>query len=1044
MFESSSEAPDTTVSTMTTNDSVTDEHLLAEIRGDQLQEDNVALIKQLNVLRAQFEQAVQLSAKSKELYKQIEELKVQLIDEKSKKEDLANRLEISIRAQNEATKQLQDEQQRNSLQRQSDYNSMQKELTKVKKSFQQQIDKLFAENQKLQAQKDQDEIAQKTLVGKIDKAVIHSQHYFNRQISSFDELCDILENEIAPETKTTITTQESPKRDFTQVALEQQLQASDKKARKLKAQLKAAAAKINELCENINQKDKQIDNLNYQHQREINELNSTIAQIKEENELSAADKNHKIQVLESKLQLLKDDSAKLKEEISRQRDEISSQKSEISKIKEEKLTLKVKLESEPQPKQVQTQQKKDNSNCEESFLSEQLNSRIEELTAKVASLTKANDELQHSLDAAEREVMMSKVSKETENNELQALKVAHNQALQEIETIREAMRNRDIQDDKKEEMKRRKEEKKQQAQILQLEDTNKCLEKKIFEIQLEIEKALQGEREAKTELEKIKAEKKVLFEQISKLQYDLQDSRQKLSQNVPLTEEDILPPSSWQIPDGDATLQARIQRIASNNALHAVSKLQQCFKSIINYYTKIIEGINHSAEETNTQNQKIYTYLSDFVTSISIALNDQATNFDEFLQYHEVSTSLVNRVTYLRTQITELTRSKETLQSIIDGIAGTFGITDSNDIFTKLNSIRSQIDQQLSISEKRNKRAKEVKQELSNLQSQYKNDVEKLSSDLSRANQNLEAVSAQNKEYSILAKKLKAENADLRRAVSDLEKKIDTVSKLMKNNEEETKKNNTQIIISMKQDYEQTIEHLTTELQKANATITEADAKIQKQCRVIQTQKQAINEKDSEYAMLKQQTDISHRKVTEISALEKKQLIESYERTIAEMKQQCDKFRADVNVLTQQSNKREKQHKDTKLEVNQLKREISRLEKEIKAKEEESEREKKISESALRSATMNAEAQFTAKLSEHRMKWESEKRRILAYAADELRQFFNASEAIDEHSFRSLIGKVKEELGKLQRSDAAIRRMVGASGRQSTDDAVAQLVLNAN
>lgn len=1044
MFESSSDSPDNTVSTMTTNDSVTDEHLLAEIRGDQLQEDNVALIKQLNVLRAQFEQAVQLSAKSKDLYKQIEELKNQLIEEKTKKEDFANRLEISIRAQNEATKQLQDEQQRNSLQRQSDYNTMQKELSKVKKSYQQQIEKLYAENQKLQNQKDQDEIMQKTLVGKIEKAVIHSQHYFNRQISSFDELCDILENEYPPEPKKSSTFSENTKIDFTQAAHTQQIQFLENKIKTVKAKLRIANQKTKEICEILNQKDKQIDSLTYHHQKEMSNLQAKISQISEENDLASAEKNHSIQVLESRLQMLKDENNKTRDELNKQRDENLQLKTENAKLKEEKNNLKVKAESIQVIKQAPPVVKQENLNCEDSFLCDQLNSKIDELTSRISTLTRQNEELQRSLDKAEREIISSKVSKESENNELQSLKIVHNQTLQEIEAIREALHSRDAKIDAKEEKKRRREEKKQQALIVQLEDTNKCLEKKIFEIQLEKERLIQSEKEAKNETEKAANEKKTLLEQISKLQYDLADARQRASQAVPLTEEDIIPPSAWQMTDADSSLSQRIAKIASNNALHAVSKLQQCFKAIASYYTKQIDQMRHTAEESSAQSQKMLTLLSDFVISLSIALNDKAVNIDEFIQYPDISASLISRVNGLRAQITELTRAKEILQSIIDGVAATFGITDSTDISNKLNNVRGQVDEKLAAMDRRIKKLKEMNTDLNDQITLLKAENEKLSSDFSRAKSTLETMNKQCEELSVANRKLKSENAASKRALSDLEERAENAAKQFRANDEESKRAAVQAVNSIKNELGLTIEHLTAELQKANSTIAEADAKIQKQCRTIHAQKASLAEKERDLAALKQQAEISARRSSEVSAIEKRQAQESHERAIREITSQCDKFRQDVAALSQQSTKREKQLKESKNEIAQLRREISRLEKELACKEEEAEREAKIAESALRGAQMTAESQFTARLSEHRMKWEAEKRRILAFAADELRQFFNASEAIDEHSFRSLICKAKEEISRLQRSDSAIRRMVGASGRQTTDDAVAQLVLTSN
>jgi hypothetical protein len=50
-------------------------------------------------------------------------------------------------------------------------------------------------------------------------------------------------------------------------------------------------------------------------------------------------------------------------------------------------------------------------------------------------------------------------------------------------------------------------------------------------------------------------------------------------------------------------------------------------------------------------------------------------------------------------------------------------------------------------------------------------------------------------------------------------------------------------------------------------------------------------------------------------------------------------------------------------------------------------------------------------------------------------------EPVDEESFRGLLSRVRNELKRLIESEAVIRRLIGAGPRQSTDDAVARLLI---
>jgi hypothetical protein len=67
------------------------------------------------------------------------------------------------------------------------------------------------------------------------------------------------------------------------------------------------------------------------------------------------------------------------------------------------------------------------------------------------------------------------------------------------------------------------------------------------------------------------------------------------------------------------------------------------------------------------------------------------------------------------------------------------------------------------------------------------------------------------------------------------------------------------------------------------------------------------------------------------------------------------------------------------------------------------------------------------------------KQKIFEFAAEQFRSFFTAAEPLNEASYRQLLTHVKAEYARLQNSDLAIRRLVGAAPKQSTVDAVAHM-----
>ena len=81
------------------------------------------------------------------------------------------------------------------------------------------------------------------------------------------------------------------------------------------------------------------------------------------------------------------------------------------------------------------------------------------------------------------------------------------------------------------------------------------------------------------------------------------------------------------------------------------------------------------------------------------------------------------------------------------------------------------------------------------------------------------------------------------------------------------------------------------------------------------------------------------------------------------------------------------------------------------------------------------------RLEEEKNNHESHLRSIFAYFAENFGSLFDASQKINEDSFRALVLVVKKELDKSRKQDKAVRVFFNAEDSQSTDDAMTKYII---
>ncbi|EAY10639.1 hypothetical protein TVAG_157160 [Trichomonas vaginalis G3] len=1035
MFDSSSDT-EHEVTASSQLDTTTDSQLLVESRNEQLQEELASLTKQYNSLQAQFEQAVKLTQSVDTIHKENEGLKVQIRELTNEKQDLLHRLEIAKLAHEEVLKKFQSASEENATQRDHDISGMQKEFEKVKQTFRAQIDSLYAQLQSVQQSKEKEEVAQKTLISKIQKLIDNSGIYFSTKFESFEELCSFFETKAIKGPSSVPKAKNAEKAQTPVNVIEERSPEYEAKIKELKVQLKKQISVTKDLEEQIRINARSTTQLTNKHNAEVESLKAKIAQINEDNANTVNDYKRKITNLENKIAAAKD-----KDQKPAQPAKQASDKAVPAQEKQQPVKSRNVPQQTEQPKAAQpTVQIPSISQNDLDTITQQYTNRISELNEQIQTLTKKYNDAMEVNKTSEAKCGQLIVTLDKNASEYQALKRVHEETVCEIEAIRKALHSREAAPDKKAERERRKEQQKQKATIICLEKSAEALKKQIFDIQFDKEEYNRKLAEKDDKIRSLENEIKELRKSHEDLNADLSYANNKLENIKIPTEKELLPTAVWTTGEFENPLQGQIEKIADTEALSPAAKIQHIYRQINKYFTKKTEDYKSALDDAYGDLDNIRCIMGDFIVSLTIALNDNAITFDDFLQKN-LSEKVVKDISALRSQLVDEKRRAEVLQAVVDKFNASFG-NSQGDVTDKIHLICDKMEKKKEIIATRTEKCKAYKQAL--------NDAEMKITEMERDNQfNLETkdmeikdLTEKNKSLTEQLKQLKAENKQLKDTTTEQQEQIESIKQELEENKESLEEERKCLEETISRKHEEANTNLQSELSAASANVVELTEQCQRLKEAVTMQKGIIAEREKVIEELKADLAKTTDSYETRHEIEKKQIIESYEKAIQEITKQCEMHRSDVEKLSVAIAQTEKKLKDAQASRMKAKRMKVRAEAEIKSLEEQISREKKLTESAIKNAAIANEADASNKINAVKAKADEEKRKLIATAAQEFSQFFNAGEAIDERAFKNLIQKARDEISRLTKMDAAIRRLVGATGNQSTDDAVAQILIH--
>ncbi|OHS97399.1 hypothetical protein TRFO_36375 [Tritrichomonas foetus] len=979
-----------------------------------------AVMKENSQLRAQYEQESAATDEINSINKKNVILTSQIRKLLNEKEDLNHRLQISIFAREEIEKKVEQEKSKALQMVQIEREKNLNELKNIENRYKIQIDHLYSEIEKMKDFAGETNLSKKILESNIEKILSAASHYFSQEIKSVDGLVSCLE-----QSKTGNNgnyNDNYPQYNYNNFNNDAYLDdCSKKKDKKNKNKIRKLKEEINQLKVDL-QRTENTNNKLMNCERLINqECERKIQSLKEDYEMKEFDQKREIDGLNIK---------------------IGSLENELKKRKKQLKKLATELEAKRSNPQVPTcqfmnniQQKPSKSTNEIELLNQELNTRNDEYRLENEKLNRQICVLQNNIEELEKQKNQIMNDQQKSISDFNSLQIIHKETTKEIESLRAALLSKKDDDRVK---KQKKYINKMKIEGLSLQKTIDALQEENEKLKVEREKFNKANEELSFKGEELINALTFSRKENTQLKDEISELKTEMQRNVK-TVNDFVNPTAFICNDLPPELREKIADLVSNNILSINTKISHSFQEIYCYYSKVIKQLHEELKIHITDKQKFNHDLSHFIVNIAIALEQQPTNynFDNF-------ESLVEDVRKVKAQLTDSLRAnREQTQSMKD-IKSAFGPYSTNGDVNVINEIES-LNTKLSIVaqslEKEKKRAQKYKNILHKERQKNEVEIKKISKELDNFKMNISSLENENKK---LKEQHECTRHDLLQEKSSslvLKQQLEE-SKNKYSEEIETLRNH---FTNVKTKYEEQIKNqIEVNNQQTEAQVNytkDNESVISALNNTIATQKKIINSKNEEIQRISKEHSKKLKKTQEAFTTEKENLINTYTNTMKELQSQCDKHRNDFTILSEELTKSKKKSEKLSRQNKKLQMSLCEMKIDLEKLKDSNQRDNALHDFSSKATIAAIENRFNEQLNDLRRKQEMEKMKIFRIAAEEMRDYFNANESMDENQFRRIIKQANDELHKLRENETTIRRMLSSSPSESTTEAVAQILL---
>lgn len=874
---------------------------MSEDNRKYLESKNSSLIKENNVLKAQFENAVSIGSRVEDVKQENDALHARLRLLAQENHQLKLRVELLQKSSAEEENKFKKERELMLQQHVFNEDETKKEVSKLRKKLatelrraSDEIEELSHENEALTTKLKENDVKAQRIFDALS-------YYLNRRITSYDQLLEIAEE--LSKTKNTAKQENDniPTKDKDYV---EKLQIKDEN--KYKKKIKA-------LCEELKKKEAQI--------QELSVTAENYTKVSKENEANT----HELLSLKRKLQETDEDKKLLAEDYEHQIKmlnlKIENLKTEINKRKDQSSMEPVVLTQPMTPFHSENSStRKTIQEPEDDILYTELNARIADLSKNLSTVTQERNNLTEQMNQISNDFDKLRLEANKQHTDYDALAVVHEETLKELASLREALHSRDVKFNKREEKLLRKIEDETNSKLQHLQTIADSHKEQAYELQLSAAKQAQQISLLNAQIGELVKQNEVLKHDLKRTKENLEEQTRKANEKPPIVETDLIPATTWFFNGFDSNLSSKVDKIGKNPNLQTSSKIQAIFKEIAKYYSKRIQSASSESDQINDAFCKMKQTLSKFIVDLSIAATDSAMTLDDFMKGN--GQVLVDNVFTIRGERDNLERVNKDLTSKLCGIKKAFGKECPKAYKEKTDRQIAELEKNLEKFERKYKKYKSnvVTMKANNEKNESENKA--LTEDMKNE---ISKLKIENDEYSTNTSNLKRQVQNLTNKLRESEHKLEEATNEYNKQVEELIRKGKEERLKVEAEMSDEIKRVTENLMMTSDNFEDSQTQITKLKNVIATQKAALDELVSDRDYQKKVAEIAHNSQEKKFELEKNQLIDSYEAAILELKEQCESLRKDVTKLSVELSKSDKSKKSARAQIAEMMNEKAEL-----------------------------------------------------------------------------------------------------------------------
>lgn len=995
----------------------------------KLNQMNKQLIKELNSVKKQFQEATSIKDQMQKIHDKNTELATELRKARSEKDEYESRMKCNIESLEKKRKEMEEEKKEIECRAQQTIEDARRSFAQERKKLNDQVSDLTQKveelSEKLKNQKEEKEI----LLNSCQDVLSSAQAYFVLPFKSIEQLTEHLSKPSQNKEQVDIKNCNNDINNNNNNNLENQTQELQRKVNALKQKLRSERKARKEAESNI----EKIERLSAQTREELeiknqeleNRLNELIQKMKgltsnDSSMLRGLNQDDQINSLTKSLQEHKEKARELQQLVDQQRMNTNSEFNRLQSSVESKntkiKTLQTTLISLEQRNNKLLSRVKENDKTNENLRSRNLTLQDEnsQIIAEIQKLREINTKL-----STENLSLKEKI--DTLDSKLQLAQSAINQKKNMLSDL--------------------------QNQNEKYQNSLSLLEMALLKQKQELIDIVNERSKCINALQKQNGAMSLLQDQLTQISDELKETQKKnitltnnLKQNEYLPKMEEIPDTSWFCIDFPKDL---CNKIADEvrEPVSTTIKLRRILSTIAKYYNSELEAMNNNVKLANQNQNEVALRITHLFSALSPMIKNSPPDYQTFLSNPDSEKRLLQSISDLHDSQIDLKVQNIKLTNQLKEMAAKLHTDDVNNVSASLDQLICNYNSLLKDLEAGKSNEKKLKRALRTLKVNSENEKKQ-----SQDNEKDRQIIIQNLQND--KRQLQNELSDLTEKVEIMQTHIKEMDRLHSDDISYYKKNmnssnqNSKQISDIKSEYDQQIYSKDEYIRKMTKKIEKLELENSQWKRTSELMKNAKIEKDQQYVNLVNTMEENSQKYQKLRDAEINELKAQYEKIIDEIKQKNKELKRIFEETKAAQNEVNNQNRNLSSANSQLAAENQQLKSDIQTLQEEIKREKQLNDAKMKAVNLSNETQRLLDVENAKSKFDEEKRNLFEFVALSFHHLFDAREELNNETFKLLIEKASTELQKYIRQDAAIRRLLGIKAYESPEEAISRILLS--